>query len=304
MTKAEGSADLVASARSNTVAVVTAFNPDRSLAAAVDSALLQCARVVVVDNTPAGGRLASEVLEDRNGLTILHSGSNVGLAAALRRGIDASGESPYIFFLDQDSVVAAGLVAALAALLEEDDRRAIASPAPWDARAGRFLDPRTASRPDVAEMRVVITSAMLLRRAAYRQTNGMREDFFVDCVDQDLCLQLRKAGWTIVQDKRLLLPHSLGSTQWHGVGPLKLRATHHPRWRLYWAARNGVILSRENLRFDPRWSITNAALLAYWLLTVALFEPPRWPGIRALLHGIGDGIRSRRDLRYLPGSGA
>jgi len=297
--------DIAASAvKHRVVAVVTAFKPEPGLIDAIDAALVQCAQVVVVDNTPSGATSAGDILPQRRGLTVLRNAGNVGLAAALRRGIDASGESEYIFFLDQDSVVAPGLVSGLAHLLDQDSRRAIAAPAPWDAAAQRYLDPRTAGRPDVALMPVVITSAMLMRRAAYDQTDGMRDDFFVDCVDQDLCLQLRRAGWTIVQDKRLLLPHSLGATRWHGIGFLKLRATHHPQWRLYWVARNGLILSREYFRFDPRWSVTNLAILAYWLVTVAMFEPPRWRGVRILLHGVADGLRGRRDVRYLPDASA
>lgn len=302
MTEPEASPGLLASARERTVAVVTAYVPGDELAAAVDSAVLQCSRVVIVDNTPEGKRSAADILGTRTDVSVLRNPQNLGLAAALARGVDASGESPFIFFLDQDSVLPPTLVASLARLLDDDPRRAVAAPAPWDASSRRYLDPRTAARPDVAEMSVVITSAMLLRRVAYAQTQGMRDDFFVDCVDQDLCLQLRRAGWSIVQDKRLLLPHSLGESRWHGIGAFRLRATHHPQWRLYWVSRNGTMLSREYFRFDPRWSLVNLAILAYWVVTVALFEPPRWRGVRTMLHGVADGVRGRRDSRFLPGS--
>jgi rhamnosyltransferase len=254
-----------------------------------------------VDNTPPGGMSALDVLGEIPRVTVLRSENNVGLAAALNRGVDTSGESEFLFFLDQDSFVGKDLVSSLIALMDHDPRYGVVSPAPWDAANSRYLDPRTGSRPTVAEMAVVITSAMLVRRSAWDQTNGMREDFFVDCVDQDLCLQIRKAGWLIVQDKSLLLPHSLGETEWHGIGKLKLRATHHPQWRLYWVARNGMMLSHEYFRFDPRWSITNLAILAYWILTVALFEPPRLRGVGVMLRGIGDGLLGRRNSRYLPG---
>ncbi|HEY4226655.1 MAG TPA: glycosyltransferase [Pseudolysinimonas sp.] len=287
---------------SRVVAVMTAFHPGESLVGVVDAVLAQVSEVVVVDNTPVDGRGASDVLGVRPGVRILGNGSNVGLATALNEGIEAAGDSEFVFLVDQDSEIPEGMVGSLLGLLDADSRRAIACPAPWDAVEGRYLDPRTPRRPEIAEMAVVITSAMLLRRAAYRQTAGLRDDFFVDGVDQDLCLQLRAAGWVIVQDRRLLFPHSLGETRWHRFGPLRIRATHHPTWRLYWAARNSTILSRDHWRSEPRWSLVNALILGYWMLTVLLFEPPRRRRAGTMLHGIADGVRGRRDDRFLPGS--
>ncbi|MFL6111287.1 MAG: hypothetical protein ACJ786_08035 [Catenulispora sp.] len=44
------------------VAVFTAYHPDERLAAAVESALLSCASVIVVDNTPASADSAAPAL--------------------------------------------------------------------------------------------------------------------------------------------------------------------------------------------------------------------------------------------------
>lgn len=295
MTDSDSSADRVA-------AVLTAFRPDSRLVDVVQSALAQCLGVVVVDNTPMGGVTARELLGSQPNVVVIESRENLGLASALNRGVAETGESEFILFLDQDSVLERDVVSRLQELLDAEPTRGIAAPAPWDAEADRYLDPRTALRPMVSTMPVVITSGMLMRRRAWRQTQGMREDFFVDCVDQDICLQVRRAGWSIVQDRSVLLRHTLGEATWHGFWVFRLRATHHPTWRLYWVARNGVILSRENMRFDPRWSFVNLAILGYWLLTVLLVEPPRFMRMRTMLHGIEDGIRRRRDARFLPGA--
>lgn len=288
-------------ARDRSVAVMTAYNPDKNLSHVVDSVVSQCRQLIIVDNTPSGNKTALDVVGERVGVSILRSPHNVGLAAALDRGIASSGDAEFIFLLDQDSTPPAFIIENLVALLDADAQRGAAGPAPWDATAERYLDPRTPRRSQVSEMPVIITSAMLVRRSAYASTKGLRGDFFVDCVDQDLCLQLRRAGWLIVQDKSLRLPHSLGETTWHGWGWFRLRATHHPTWRLYWIARNGVMLSVENFGFDPRWAITNMLILGYWFLTVALFEPPRPARLASLTRGSYDGLFRRRRSRYLPG---
>ncbi len=283
-----------------TAAVITAFRPGTELAEAARAAASQCAHVIVVDNTPAGESGADAVLEGVPGVTLLRDGANRGLAAALNRGVAEASGADALLLLDQDSTVPDGLVSRLWASLEQDERIAIAAPAPWDPDAQRFLDPRTRARAEVADLDVVITSGMLLRRSAADELGAFREDFFVDGVDQDYCLRARRAGWRIVQDRRVLLPHSLGETQWHGIGPLRVRASHHPTWRLYWMARNGVVLIRENLRHRPRWAVTSMALLAYWAAAVAAFEPPRAARLSAIRAGVRDGMRGGLDARFAP----
>jgi len=281
------------------VAVVTAFRPDDRLAAVVRSAAAQCARVVVVDNTPQGepGAQALGMAGDR--VTIERPGRNLGLAAALNRGVALAGDADTLLLLDQDSAAPDRLVERLGTHLVRD-RIGIAAPVPWDATAGRYLDPRAARRPLVADLPVVITSGMLVRRAVLDAVGPFREDFFVDCVDQDFCLRARRAGWRVVQDRSVHLPHSLGDTRWRGW-PLRLRSTQHPTWRLYWAARNTMVLAREHWRREPAWVATTVALLGYVAVTVALFEPPRRTRLARMARGVRDGWTGRTDDSQRPG---
>lgn len=288
-------------ARTRTVAVLTAYEPDARIRDVVAAASRECGQVIVVDNTPEPQPGARAVLAPAPDLTIVRNGANVGLAAALNHGIGlAASDFDAVLLLDQDSTVPDGLVSELRSLLDGDSRIGIASPAPWDATTRRYLDPRASRRPEVADVPVVITSGMVIRRSALADVGPLRVEFFVDCIDQDLCLRMRRHGWRVVQDRRVRLPHSLGDTRWHGWGPLRLRATHHATWRLYWAARNGVVLARENWRSEPAWSALSIGLLAYWALTVVLFEPPRRLRIGTLVRGARDGWTGRADLTQLP----
>lgn len=284
----------------DTVAIYTAYEPSENLKSSVIETLKQCSQVVVADNTPLGKRNARDVLGDIPNVTIIGDGSNIGLAKALNHAIAHALSAEFFFFLDQDSSPQPGLVKSLHSSLQTHSQAGAIGPAPWDEENNRFIDPRTTSRKDLAELPVIITSAMLVRKTAFDQTSGFRNEFFVDCVDQEFCLQLRKSGWTVLQDKRILLPHSLGEMKWHGFGPFKLRATHHPTWRLYWAARNGVMLSKEYFNFDKRWALTNLAILGYWIVTVTFFESPRIAKLQALFRGIYDGSRGRMRETYLP----
>jgi rhamnosyltransferase len=206
-----------------------------------------------------------------------------------------------VLLLDQDSVLDPAQVRKLVAHLA-DPTVAIAAPAPWDAVRSSFIDPRTVMRPQLADLDVVITSGMVVRRSLFDELGGFREEFFVDCVDQDFCLRLRRGGKRIVQDKRILLPHALGALTEHRFLIGRVRVTHHPTWRLYWVIRNGTVLVRENWRAAPAWCLAWVLIMLRWVLLTAIYEQPRRARLSTIWRGFLDGLRGRRSEQYLPDS--
>jgi rhamnosyltransferase len=255
--------------------------------------------VVVVDNTPGTEPTVADKASGPR-VKVLRSGRNVGLAGALNAGIrELPEDADAVLLLDQDSVLPRDVVEALAGYLE-DPTIGIAAPTPWDAAHDSSYDTLAALRSEVADRTDVITSGMLVRRSALERVGAFREDFFVDFVDIDFCLRLRRAGLRIVQDQRLKLPHSLGDRRVHGVGPLRIQVVHYPVWRLYWIARGASTLMRENVVRDPAWSLKAVLFLASWTWRTAAFEDTRVQHVAALARGMRDGLLGRVSRRYLP----
>ena len=282
-------------------AVATAFHPDQRLTDVVEAALKSCVEVVVVDNTPAGQPSAAEGLADLAGVRVLRDGRNAGLAAALNTGLRAlESDADAVLLLDQDSILTSELVESLAAHLASDPAIAIAAPAPWDAVTGRYYEPGTDGRPDVADRETVITSGMLVRRSVFDSVGTFREEFFVDHVDNDFCLRVHATGARIVQDKRLKLEHSLGTREEHGVGGLKVATSRHPVWRNYWFARNAMVLIREHRGDAPEWVRGMRRYLIQYELVRTFLEAPRFQRSAAIRKGIADGRRGRVRESYYP----
>jgi rhamnosyltransferase len=280
-------------------AVVTAYHPDERLAQVVESALASCALVIVADNTPADSPSAAEKLDHPN-VKILRSGRNLGLAAALNLGLrEVPPDAAAVLFLDQDSLLPPDLVAGLARHLE-DPTVGVVGPAPMDAEKGGQYETLSVLHGDVSDRYSVITSGMLVRRSSFAAVPGFREDFFVDCVDIDFCLRLRRAGVRIVRDKKLALPHSIGDGRDHRLVFVPVRVLHYAAWRHYWVARNGMVLTREHGRALPGFALINALFMARWLAATAVFEPMRRTHVPAILRGLRDGLTGRTDLTYLP----
>jgi len=77
-------------------------------------------------------------------------------------------------------------------------------------------------------------------------------------------------------------------------------ASRHPTWRLYWIARNAMVLVREHKRAEPGWAFSTVFYMMVWLTMRALFEPPRRERVGVALRGFSDGLRGRTNLAYLP----
>lgn len=286
----------------NIAAALTAYHPTDGILATIDAASAVCSAVIVVDNTPGGAQLLRQPLPE--GTRVLPTERNLGLAAALNLAIaELSPEIDAVLLLDQDSALEPEAVSRLAERLS-DPTIGAAAPAPWDAATNSFIDPRTVLRAELADRDVVITSGMLVRRSILDDLGGFRDDFFVDCVDQDFCLRVRRAGWRIVQDRSVKLPHSLGEMRSHRFLIGHVRVSHHPTWRLYWVMRNGLILIGERGRKAPGWALTSALIMIRWITLTALYEAPRLERLRAMRRGLADGLRRRVDRRYIPESGS
>jgi len=284
-------------------AVVTAYHPDGRLAAVIESALLSCTSVVVADNTPGDAPSVADKLDDPR-VRVLRSGRNLGLAGALNLGLrNVTEDATAVLFLDQDSVLPPDLVDGLLAHLAEPGI-GVVGPTPVDAATGGRYE-RLAERHAVVDDRPsIITSGMLVRRDVLKHVESFREEFFVDCVDTDFCLRVRRSGRRVVRDAGLVLPHSIGSARDHRLGPATVRVLHYPAWRHYWIARNGIVLSREFGRTERGFVVTNALFIARWLVVTALFDDRRRVSMPAVLRGLRDGVTGSVACRYLPAGAA
>lgn len=286
-------------AGSRLAAVVTAYHPDERLAAVVDAALTSCSTVVVADNTPGDAPSLADKFDDER-VQVLRTGHNRGLAGALNLGLDHLPQDvEAVLFLDQDSVLPAELVAGLLGHLA-DPSIGVVGPTPVDAETGGRYE-RGADRHAALDDRPsIITSGMLVRRSCFEAVPRFREDFFVDCVDSDFCLRVRRSGSRVVRDAALVLPHSIGSGRDHRLGPLTVRVLHYPAWRHYWIARNGIVLSREFGAGERSFALTNALFTARWLVVTALFDERRRSSVPAVLQGLWHGLTGRVSRRRLP----
>lgn len=84
----------------------------------------------------------------------------------------------------------------------------------------------------------VMTSGNLINLKAYKKIGGFKDWMFIDCVDFDYCLNLRKHHYEIVQLNFVKLDHELGETVEKKILSKTVYIDNHNAIRRYYITRN------------------------------------------------------------------
>lgn len=286
-------------------AVVVTYNPGHELSTHLAALRSQIADVLVVDNASANladvRRAAAQT-----GCTLLENGANVGIAAALNQGARAAMQrgATWLATFDQDSLLPSGAIEALLAChrsQRDADRYAVIAPAHRDRGTASDYHHRIDILREGADwrlLRATITSGSLVRCKALADVCLFEERLFIDAVDLEFCLRVRRHGWLVGEARQVVMPHSIGaSTVGHLFG-VRLVTTHHSPFRRYYITRNMLEVCVRNTFFDPLWAGKGLLVMASGALQAVLREQQRFEKLRAVFRGIGDFALRRFGARY------
>ncbi|WP_049974205.1 glycosyltransferase [Azospirillum sp. B4] len=311
-------------------ALVVAYRPDDGLAACVAAAAGAADRVYLfqqergrdaaddarVDRARVDGALADGAAG--GGAILLSDAANIGLAAAQNRLMAralADGHD-WLLLLDQDSVARPGLRAAFAAalalapadtgLLAARNVEADGGPdspwpdsprpeSPWVVSAdGRRWAVRTGfDGPLLPDLLLAPASGSLVAARAARACGPLRDDFFIDWVDVDYALRLRRAGFRLVAVRDALVDHRLGAATHVKAAGRAVAVTHHAASRRWFQARNAIWTWRLHGRAVPALTGWTLRILASTAIKIALLERGRVAKLAAFAGGLWRGLVRR-----------
>lgn len=291
---------------SRVCAVIVTYGPDAALLRrVVDSVLQQVGHLVVFDNGSGDVDVAA-LLGDAAGVSLIASPHNVGLGSALNRAYqkaDALGFD-HVLLMDQDSVLAPGMVDVLGTALAElagTERVAAVGPQFRDSRSGvlapfvRFGFPLNHKLRGGRGQRIscdfLITSGSLVPMDALREIGPMDEGLFIDNLDMDWCFRAKRSGYALYGICDAQMSHSIGEELLPSRAKPDGVIVHKP-FRLYFIMRNRVLLYAR--AYTPRvWIAQDVPRLMLKLVGNSLFLAPRWARLRFMLRGLWDGLRGR-----------
>ena len=278
----------------NSCVVVVTYNPDAGLTGRLAAIVPQVGRVIVVDN---GSNLAVGPRVPMN-VELIEVGRNAGIATALNIGVAAAvaGGFDWVLTMDQDSRVHDDIVEGLTAVYHahpDPDRVGVVAANFIDAHRGRPFAGTNGSSRLFIEQPVAITSGSLMSVAAMKQVGPFRDDYFIDFVDHEYCLRMRRRGWIILYSTRPLLDHAIGHPTTHRFLWMRPTTSNHSPARRYYITRNRLVTDWANLGDEPRSVITDLWRITGEIGVLILLEDQKWAKVKAICRGIVDAMRGR-----------
>jgi rhamnosyltransferase len=245
--------------------------------------------IFAVDNSEGDIPAVVSTIAALGKVTLIRNRENEGIARALNIGAVKAGEEGYDFLLtmDQDSSAEPDMVEKMLRCLNEAAGGKIGIISPFHMTKSSGSPP---SKVLCQEVMTPMTSGCLLNLTAYRQVGPFRDDLFIDFVDNEYCLRLRKQGFRVLRANGALLEHSVGDT--HKYGPFI--ATNHSPLRRYYKTRNRFLTNRLYRCDFPGHCLFDRVRLAKEIVSIILFEEEKL----AKLHMMWRGYRDYRAGRF------
>ena len=225
--------------------VMPAFNARNCIERALQSLAMQqlpVDEIVVVDDGSSDRTVETvQSWKDRLPLLLLQNGSNWGIGASLRRGVDAA-SGDWVLRLDADDRWLPGHVQALDTAAKQSGVCLVTSPAYLVDEAGERIGVTRPVRNEEVRMRLMwdnplVHSATGFRRDSYRMVGGYREG--VRWEDYDLWIRLLATG-------------SLGVSDEPGIE--------------YTVSGTSLSRTRRSVALEARWSCQRQAMATFWRL--------------------------------------
>jgi rhamnosyltransferase len=278
------------------LAVVVSYNGLQKTRQTVDAVRKQVGHIHIVDNGSDAESLGVlESLEREPGITVERLGENRGVGYALNRGVQRARQMgcTWLLTMDQDSVVDDSLIEAYRVAVEQDPGSMCLAP--------RIANSIRGKDAVGGAINYAITSGNLVRVSIFDQIGSYDEGFFIDCLDFDFCLRLRRAGYAIHRVPAALMQHQLGDTVDLLQAVRKYYALHSPV-RRYYMYRNFMYMAERYLFEFPGFIVRLGLSSMLLLLLIGFLDPSPLASYRAIARGMWD-YAVRKDGPYVERAG-
>ena len=279
--------------------VVVAYNPDKEILDNINSYIDDVDKLYVVDNSEYDN---SSMFKDLVKVEYIANMENLGIATALNIAAKKSINEGYNWLLtmDQDSHFDDHAINDMKAYIEfsskTKEKLGIVSPFHLTPRSEDIINFNIISYPIV-----VMTSGNLVNLDAYQDIGGFVDWYFIDCVDFDFCLSMKKNGYEIVQINSAILNHQLGDTKKRKFLGKTLYEDNHNYVRRYYMIRNRYFFINKFKKFEPYYCKLENKSTIKEILSVLLYEKDKKRKLAYMYKGYKDfkkGLGGKIDNLY------
>lgn len=259
--------------------VVVLYNPDEDYIDNINSYINDIDRLYVIDNSKDRHDIANDKIE------YIFNNDNIGVAKALNMACDLAIKNKYnwILTMDQDTKFKDGVLFAMKEYIQNNDTSKDAIVVPWHNTKLDIVK----SDEKIDYPLQVMTSGNLVNLDIYQKIGKYNEDFFIDGIDIEYCLRIKKNGYRIVRLNDVEIDHDLGNIEYHKFLGKTYLCTNHNYIRNYYIGRNYRYIREKYYDIDPEYCeiLTHLKLRIF---RIVMFEKDKYRKIRNLFRGVRD----------------
>lgn len=276
--------------------VVVLYNPDKNVRRNIDSYIDGLDMLYVVDNSPEPNDNAKYYKGKK--IKYISNHGNKGIAYALNVGAKEAikAKNEWLLTMDQDSSFKGNSLSKMINFLKELKTNNIMSSAlnlKYDnlgiiSALQRTMLNKNENPKGINYPLVVMTSGNIINLKIYKEIGGFKDWLFIDAVDFEYCLNVKKHKYDIIQYNEAELNHNLGHIKEYNFLGKTVYVTNHSTMRRYYITRNRHYLyDLYNEDFLDYCSI-ELSRTKKELLKIILFEDNKLSKIKAIYKGYRD----------------
>lgn len=284
---------------------IVTYNPDiERLQENINAVIGQVEYLIIVDNASKNKEEWLEKLSHNDKMSIIQNDTNKGIATALNQIVNYSEQlgCEWTLTLDEDSVVPANMIEEYRNYIDME-RVAMIVPVIED-RAMAVIDVEGTIERHHEYVDTAITSGTMMKNQVWKEVGGFTEELFIDYVDFDYCMKIKKAQYKILRVNSVRLLHELGNATeiklftflgriFFWCPPIGRRfwemryTTNHSPMRVYYVTRNQYYYMNHYAEYIDVKKLRRGMKIG-WVVKL-IFEKDRIKKWKAIRKGIADG---------------
>jgi rhamnosyltransferase len=274
--------------------VIITYNPDEGLVGLIDVINDQVRKVIIVDNNSAlEGVTIIDAIQNKYKVDIIRNKTNLGIATALNQGVKEAMKFNFDFVLtfDQDSMPLDDIVRTIGDVYNsyhsKNEIGAIGV-----TYTSTFVDAfeEISNQKVYLEKDYLITSGCLISVDSFVQVGGFREDFFIDNVDLEYSLRLKKNDKKSLISRRPGMVHKAGNPLTKSFLGLKITSSNHNSFRRYYMSRNHILLTKDYFLLNPYFVLKLNFFYILSIFKIIVVEKHVMLKLKESFRGVLDGL--------------
>jgi len=262
---------------------VVMFHPDEALLTNLQTYLDKVDHLLIIDNSEPSSELGDKLKTIFPKISLIRNEQNLGIATALNQAAEYGVGNGYdlLLTMDQDSSFEAGALDRMKQYVFES-KELPGILAPFHCTPGGRLP---VGCPATKKLGITMTSGNLLNLHAWKHCGPFEEKLFIDSVDHEYCLRLRKNDYPVTRLNTAVLFHRLGDIRYHRFLFMRFKTTNHSAKRKYYMTRNRLYVVYKYRGFDLKfvWRELSELFKAFWI--IVLVEDRKLEKMNAMLRG-------------------